>query len=170
MGARGLGQATLLQLGARLEGFDTALHAVDVGVGAVKENRDGGANFVAERCLGGRKGRLGDEFVVLESLGQLRSAVVGEEEAMRTRTVFSTFTRRGKSDTPAPRVETELSRWEREFCSDRTQSPYEAERPAILDESEAVWRGCDEGEEATMRQMLPCDGLGREAKLVGAEG
>lgn len=75
VGARRLGQAALLQLGARLEGLDAAVDAVDVGVGAVEEDRDGGADFVAEGCLGGGERRLGDELVVLER--EAVSAAIG---------------------------------------------------------------------------------------------
>jgi hypothetical protein len=48
----------------------------------------------------------------------------GEREL--TLVVFSTFMRRGKSETPFPSVFTEDSRKESEDRSDATQSPYDA--------------------------------------------
>lgn len=59
-------QAALLQVGPRLQRLDAPLDAVDVGVGAVEQDGDGGADLVAQGGLGGGEGGLRDELVVLE--------------------------------------------------------------------------------------------------------
>ena len=60
-----LGKPPLLQLRLCLQGFDPALAALELPLGAVEEEGDEGRDLGAEGGFGGGEGCLGDELVVL---------------------------------------------------------------------------------------------------------
>jgi hypothetical protein len=68
-----------LQLGARLERLDAPRLAVQLGVGAVEQQRDGRGDLAAQRGLGGGESGGGDELVMLRALElMLASRLVGD--------------------------------------------------------------------------------------------
>lgn len=127
----------MLELGAGLQRLYASLSPLELAVGAVEEEGNVRAYFVAERSFCGGKRGLGDEFVVLLCVALVLCSFynilcfsdrvvfdMGGEK--RTRTVLRMVMRRGKSETPLPRVSTEDSRKLREVRREVTQSLYVA--------------------------------------------
>lgn len=116
--------------------------SLDLPVGTVEQVGYEGADFVAERGFCGGEGRLGDQFVMLETkvgffvlpvslyffyfffCAPTQVEVGSGLEEVLTRTVLRTEPNLGKSDTPLPRVSTEDSRRARDVRRDATQSLY----------------------------------------------
>lgn len=117
-----LRETTLLELSARLKGFNAAFYAVDMRVGAAEKDGNSGAYLIAQGSFGGGEGGLRDEFVVLWKVRQERDLL--EQRQRLTRTVLSTPMSRGKSATPVPKVSTEDSKCDKEPRRVLTQSPY----------------------------------------------
>lgn len=128
-----LREAALLKIGPCLEGFDAALDAVNVRIGAIEQGGNSRTYLVAQRGFGGCEGGLGNELVVLGSRYLVSNAALERRERDGglqfgrllglTRTVLSTLISLGKSATPFPSVSTEDSRCDKDPRRAATQSP-----------------------------------------------